>query len=251
MVMRTYYPPLDPESGETPEPERPRHPTNRVYDDQTPVRHGYTAANVSRIAYVALREAARRGAHDLDEKRAIAVYAVITELHEHDCDPGLSILMRAAERAVQNATNADWSDAGYNSRTKELQKGFHPYWRPGDGTPFDERVTERVAVPQILAALTERQRETVQALLDSEGSHQAAALLLGVRPNSVACNLRNVRQAFRALWFEHETPPDVNWRRGRSFTYSDEAAAARPEIARRAVRIREERRAASREAAAA
>lgn len=251
MTMRTYYPPPEPEPHEAPEPAELQRPKHRLYDDQTPILHGYTVANVTRIAYVALRAAAERGAHNLDEKRSIAVCAVITELHDHECDPGLSTLMRAAERAVQNATNSDWSNAGYNSKTKEFQKGFHPYWRPGVAKPLDEAVTERVAVPQILAALTDRQRETVQALVEAEGSHQAAALLLGIRPNSVACNLRNVREAFRALWFEHETPPDVNWRRGRSFTYSEEAAAARPEIARRAVRIRQERCAAAREAAAA
>lgn len=213
-----------------------------IYDDPTPVRHGYTVANIARIAHTTVRSAARRGAHDLDELRATAMCALIGELAAHDCDPGLSVLMRAAEYAIAHAHYDDWSNRGFNPNTRELQKGFPRYWRPGAGTPADEAVAERVAVGQILGALTERQRETVAALAASDGDPKVAALILRITPNSVACNLRNVRRAFLALWFEHETPRAVNWRKGRTLVYSEQAAAARPEIARRAVRIREERR---------
>lgn len=223
----------------------------RIFIDDTPIRHGYNVTDLSRISAAIVSWAARRGAHDLDEKRAIALCALIEELHRHDCDPGLDLLMKAASRALENATDRDWANWGYNSKTKEQQKGFQPYWRPGAGTPLDESVTESVAVRQILAALSERQRETLEALATCFGDPKAAALLLGINPNSVAGNLRNARAAFLPLWFEHETPPAINWRRGRTNTYSEEAAAERPEIARRAVRIREQRRAEARKQAAA
>jgi hypothetical protein len=212
-------------------------------EGDTEIRHGYTVSSASRLASVAIRSAATRGAHDLEEKHSVAICAIITELHEHNCDPGSHVLIRAAEHAIDNARTADWSSWGINRQTREFQKGFQPYWRPGAHTPIEDRVTEQIALWQILAALTQRQRETLGALYVCGGDPKAAALLLGIKPVGVAGNLRNIRAAFLELWFEHETPPEINWRRGRTNIYSEEAAAERPEIARRAVRIREQRRA--------
>jgi hypothetical protein len=220
-----------------------------IYDDQTPVRHGYTVADVSRMAWAAIRSAAQRGAHDLDEKRSIAIAAIIEELHAHECDPGGNVLMHAGERAMENATQRNWANWGYNSKTKQFQAGFQPYWRPGAGTPLDEAVAERIAVHQILATLTDRQQEVVRTLV-AVGDRRAAAAQLGIDPTTVSAILGNARRAFSVLWHEHETPRPIDYRAGRSNPYSPEAAAARPEIARRAVRVREERRAAIREAMA-
>jgi len=243
-----------PETAATPERTYTRAPNYkrppgmiRIYEDPTPVAHGYDVAATARIAYVAVDAARRRGAGDLEEKRSIALCAIITELHRHDTDPGISVLMRAAEYAVENEHNRDLSNRGINTNPwkydRTHQQGFQRYWRPGVGTPMDEAVAERIGCRQILTALSDRQQETLHALAVCDNDPKAAALMLGIRANSVAGNLRNARAAFLALWHEHETPPVINWRRGRTNTYSAEAAAERPEIARRAVRIREERRA--------
>jgi hypothetical protein len=245
MTMRTYYPPPEPEPRETPPPPR----RAGAYDDTTPVRHGYTVADLSRIAGACIRSAARRGVRDLDDKRAAAMCALIEELHAHDCDPGGHTLIRAAERAIDLATDRFWANLGYNSATKELQKGFPRFWAAGAAPLLDERVAERVAVHQILAALPERQAATLRALAECDSDPKAAALLLGLTPAGVAGNRRNARENFLALWHEHETPPPIDWRKGRTNTYSEQAAAERPEIARRAVRVREQRRAETRAAA--
>jgi hypothetical protein len=220
----------------------------RIYEDPTPIALGWTVAAASRLAYAAVEAARRRGAHDLDEKRSIALCAIIGELHEHDVDPGVSRLMRAAEAAIEHESNRDWSNRGYNTNIwkydRVFQKGFQPYWRTGARTPLEDAVVERIGCRQVFAVLSERQQQTLHALAVSDGDPKTAALLLGIKANSVAGNLRNARDAFLVLWHEHETPPAINWRRGRTNTYSPEAAAARPEIARRAVRVREERRAA-------
>jgi len=229
------------------EEELPTYGMVRIYEDPTPIALGYTVASVSRIAYVAVEAARRRGATDLEEKRSIALCAIISELHEHDVDPGISRLMRAAEYAVENEHNRDLSSRGYNTNRSKYDRthqiGYQIYWRSGARTPLDEAIAERIGCRQILAAMSERQQQTLHALSVCDGDPKAAALMLGIKANSVAGNLRNARDAFLALWHEHETPPVINWRRGRTNTYSAEAAAARPEIARRAVRIREERRA--------
>ena len=219
----------------------------RIYEDPTPIIHGYTVAAASRIAYVAAEGWRRTStAGDLEERRSVALCAIITELHRHDVDPGISVLMNAAQAAVQREQDRDLSNRGVNTNPwkydRTHQQGFQRYWRTGAGTPLEDAVAERIGCRQILAALSERQQETLHALAVCDGDPKAAALLLGIRANSVAGNLRNARAAFLALWHEHETPPAINWRRGRTNTYSAEAAAARPEIARRAVRIREERK---------
>lgn len=244
--MLTYYPSPEPEPREEPPPPR----RTGAYDDTTPVRHGYTVADLSRIAGTCIRSAARRGVRDLDDKRAAAMCALIEHLHEGDCDPGSSALLRTAENAISNASDRYWANQGLNANTHEPQKGFPRFWNAGAPALLDERVTERVAVYQILAALPQRQDETIRALAECDGDPKAAALLLGLTPAGIAGNRRNAREAFLALWHEHETPPQINWRRGRTNTYSEQAAAERPEIARRAVRVREARRAAAREAAA-
>lgn len=219
----------------------------RIYEDPTPIAHGYTVAAASRIAYVAAEGWRRTIAGDLEERRAIALCAIIAELHQHNMDPGISVLMNAAQAAVQREQDRDWSNRGINTNPwkydRTYQVGFQRYWCAGARTPMDEAIAERIGCRQILAAMSERQQQTLHALAVCNGDPKAAALLLGIKPNGVTSNLRNARAAFLELWHEHETPPAINWRRGRTNTYSAEAAAARPEIARRAVRIREERRA--------
>lgn len=219
----------------------------RIYEDPTPIAHGYTVAAASRIAYVAAEGWRHTITGDLEERRSVALCAIITELHRHNVDPGISVLMNAAQAAVQREQDRDWSNRGVNTNPwkydRTYQVGFQRYWRTGGRTPMDEAVAERIGCRQILAAMSERQQETLHALAVCDNDPKAAALLLGIKPNGVTSNLRNARAAFLELWHEHETPPAINWRRGRTNTYSAEAAAARPEIARRAVRIREERRA--------
>lgn len=219
----------------------------RIYEDPTPIAHGYTVAAASRIAYIAAEGWRRTIAGDLEERRSIALCAIITELHQHDIDPGISVLMNAAQAAVQHERDRDWSNRGVNTNPwkydRTHQVGFQRYWRDGARTPMDEAIAERIGCRQILAAMSDRQQQTLHALSVCDGDPKSAALLLGIKPNGVTSNLRNARAAFLTLWHEHETPPAINWRRGRTNTYSAEAAAARPEIARRAVRVREERRA--------
>lgn len=232
------------------EPEKPKPLRAGAYDDPTPVRHGYTVTDLSRLAGVCIRVGARRGIANLDEMRSVATCALIEELHRHDHDPGATVLLRAAEDAITREKDRNWSNWGYNSRTHEQQKGFPVYWYEGAGTPLDEKVTERVAVHQVVATLTDRQREVLHHMADL-GDRRAVALLLGVDPTTVSAVLGNARRAVAALWHEGETPRPVDFRAGRLNPYSPEAAAARPEIARRAVRIREQRRAEAREQAAA
>lgn len=231
MVMRTYYPP-PPRQAQAPA-------ADRIYGDSTPVRHGYTVAAVARLAHASVYRAAR-SIDRAEDQRSVALCAIIHELHAHDCDPGAVVLMKSAQRAVQNFTQRELSNEGYDHFRARPLKGFVRYWRPGASAPFDERVTERVAIPQILGALTQRQYEVVQALVECGGDQKTAAVLLGVAPNTISNHLRRIRAEFLGLWFEHETPPTVDWSRT-TFVYSEPQRSHRAEIARRSVLVREER----------
>lgn len=208
-----------------------------LHYDQTPIRHGWNVGHASRVAHIAARYAP--GGHTtFDDRHSAALVAIITELHAHDCDPGVDVLMRAANRAVQGAWHHEWSADGYDWRTGERLTTFVRYWRPAARTPLDEAVVERVAVRQIVAALTWRQRQVLGALVATDGHYPAAALLTGLKPNSIATHQRRIREVFLALWFGDETPRPGVWG-GVTFRYTDQGA--RREVTRRMVREREER----------
>ena len=198
-----------------------------IYLDLTPIAHGYTAAAAARIAHVA---ATHRPGTDLEERHAIALCAIVAELRAAAADPGTLHLIRAAEKAVNRERGRDASSRGRNvnpnyDRTHLV--GFVRYATPGARTPLDEAVAERVACRQIMAALTDRQRQVLLTLAACDGDPKAAARILVVHRVTVACILRNVRDRFLPLWHEHETPPAIDWSRARNITYSPQALAAR------------------------
>ncbi len=212
---------------------------DRIYKDPTPIAHGYTVAAVARIAHASVY-----GGAPTEDEHATAVCAIIYELHQHNCDPGFDILRAAAHREVENLKHRDWSNGGYDYHTQAPMKGYVRYWRPGSTATFDERITERLAVHQIAGALTDRQKQILKALVICGNDQKTAAVMLGLTPNSVASHLRRIRPVFLDLWFEHETPPQIDWSRT-TWAYSPEALKARREIARQSVQKREERRVAT------
>lgn len=209
-----------------------------LYKDRTPVLHGYTVAAIARIAHVSVY-----GGAPTEDEHATAVCAIINELHQHNCDPGFDTLLASARREVQNLNHRDWSNGGYDYHAKAPMKGYVRYWQPGSTATFDERITERITVHQIAAALTDRQRQILRALVACGNDQKIAAVMLGLKPNSIASHLRRIRADFLDLWFEHETPPRIDFSHT-TFAYSPEALEARRETARRTVQAREERRAA-------
>lgn len=211
----------------------------KIYEDDALVLHGYTVAAVVRIAYSSIY-----GNAPTEDEHATALCAIINELHRYDHDPGLNVLLAAGRREAQNLNHRDWSNGGYDYHAKAPLKGYVRYWRPGSVAPLDERIIERIAVGQIAGVLTERQRQILQALLVCGNDQKVAAAMLGIKPNTVASHLRQIRAAFLYLWFEHETPPRIDFSRT-TFSYSPEALEARRETARRVVRDREEYRAAT------
>lgn len=87
-------------------------------------------------------------------------------------------------------------------------RGYVTYWlddtRP-DGVP-DAEVPPRLALREVMDALPSRHAEALM-LLALHGDPQAAAAHLGITYGAMQRRIRTARQAFYALWWDHETPP--------------------------------------------
>jgi DNA-binding CsgD family transcriptional regulator len=82
---------------------------------------------------------------------------------------------------------------------------FERYWTGTARTSHEDRVTERIALHQIIPLLTSRQTEVVHALAATD-NYRAAAELLDMNPRTFNVTIRHARQRFLAAWHQGETP---------------------------------------------
>ena len=172
--------------------------------EATPVAHGYTLADAERIAGRAARDhpssllshADRRdaGAHAV----TVAILAAAERPHHH-------VLLRAASDAISRAVTAEKHHHGMN-RWHETAPRFARYWTQPGPAPFEETVTERIAVRQVLGGLRPGQRRDLEALAGF-GSQGAAARSLGTTAVTFRSRVSKARAAAAVLWFAPETAP--------------------------------------------
>jgi hypothetical protein len=201
-------------------------------DDLTPVRHGYTVSDVWHLAHTEVRMAAARGAWDLEEKLGAAVAEAVLILCESELDPGLSALCRGIRRAVSRERYEDGRSRGIRDGQPIL--GFFAYWHCGHvRMGLEDFVVEGLAVSQVLAGLTERQRQVLLTYRDCGEDATAAGALLGIK--NFYNSLYKARQAFAELWHQHETPAKVSRAKGRVFS-SEQDRQCQVEVGRAAAR---------------
>ena len=163
--------------------------------------------------------------------------------------PSRNALLEAGRRAV--AREVRDGQRHHGARTDGTNTGamFARYWQwHGQPAPGPEAAAvDRAATWQILAALTDRQRDAVMALAVL-GDYHAAPAAMGIMPQTYRALLGRSRREFLRLWHEGETPSRL-WgcdrRAYRRETWDPAELAAR---ARDAAKARE-RRARRREAA--
>lgn len=169
------------------------------------VAHGYTMADLHRIARTGITAAFSRGG-DGEERYRAAWDGVVDALCAAGAEaPTERELVYAAANAVdaRNQTDEKHRPDGANGIA---------YWdalaRP---TPGHERiVVERVALGQILPRLGDTDRQALAALAAC-GTYSRAAAALGIPYFTFMTRIRRARTKFLAAWHEGETPPRM-WR---------------------------------------
>lgn len=179
--------------------------------------HGYTLRDLHQMTAAALR-ADRSMAMDYTDRRDVAWSAIAEALYAAPDPPQRQELIRAGWQAIYAEVRDGYRMHGYRGR--EWGDGyataprFVAYWLPAAVVPDPaERVVERAALPQLLAALTVGQRATLAAVAAFGGDRVAAAAALGSSEKALNFQLRQARSRCAALWWEGETPRRVALRR--------------------------------------
>lgn len=193
-------------------------PQVREVDYGTPsnvmeIRHGFTFAQLDRIAALATNTGRSLVMHYQD-RRDEAWSAIIEHLYTADEPPTAHHLVEVGRNAIYALIRSERREQGfYKEHTAGTAHGpgsspkFQQYWDHvlrHTQSP-EAQVVERLALSQILSALTGRQREMIHALAVTD-RYDAAAELLGIMPQTFRATIGRGRQRFRELWHEGEIP---------------------------------------------
>jgi hypothetical protein len=180
--------------------------------------HGFTMAEIERIARSAAYIKASRNLDDSDAYEA-AWYGVVERLYANPERPEKQELIWAGIRAIEYVVYSDMSTHGVTRTHYEAAPNFLRYWGVPQTQPehqsvhlpirgfvdFTDGVVERMALPQVLGLLTAVEYEAV-ATLAAHSSVTAAARALNVNRNALAARLDSARRRILAVWLAPETP---------------------------------------------
>jgi hypothetical protein len=173
--------------------------------------HGWTLPEIHAIA----RSAAlsnRWLVSDFAVRYEAAWDGIVDELLAAAERPSWHDLAAAGKGAVSRTLLKDFCHT-YGVADRDLMAGigsaprFAAYWFERDGEGFDERVTERIALRQVMAAVGPRHAGFLEALAAAPDMRSAAEAL-GIPRSSLSTYVSQARDAFEALWYWPEAPPE-------------------------------------------
>lgn len=212
---------------------------------------GYTLADVDGLASRVVRNhmhwwpgGDRRDQHDT------AWEGIAGLLCEAKGPPSERDLLEAGRVALAREVRDQMRHRGERRDGTNDGTRFAAYWNWAAGcVPSHEGpAIERVALVQVLAALTPRQRNALAALA-LHGDYWKAAAHLGIENQTFRALVARARKDFCRLWWEHEIPPRIRQAGRRAQRYDTDDPAVLARRATDAAKARE-RRAARKEAAA-
>lgn len=215
---------------------------------------GYPVRRLDDLAHYAVRGHLQWWtAGDRADQKAAAWDGITDCLLAATARPSEHDLIRAGTHGIAAMVRGELRHHGapHDSSVTGEKFGVYWSWAARVTASHEESVTDRLAVPVILATLSPRQREAVEALA-AYGEYEAAAQAMGVRYATFHRHLSDARQRFRALWHEGETPPPGMWRQDRRANMerrTDEEVCGSPSGYNRHVKRREEACQACRDAA--
>lgn len=174
--------------------------------------HGYTLHDLDALARaVVSNNRTWWPAGDRDDLYTAAWHGIVEHLYTSDDQPTRRDLLEAGRRALVDDIKATMRQHGARRDTSNTGQRYAAYWDwAGRAVPSPEHgIVERMALAQILAALTPRQREAFAALA-ATGDYSEAARLLGVTDQTLRSLLGRARTAFRERWHEGEIP-SAHW----------------------------------------
>lgn len=173
--------------------------------------HGYTMGDVDRMARRAARSV-RMTPFDFIERYEHAWYGVVEMLYSSHSTPTEYALVTAGMRCVSDVYSDTLRHHGVSRSDAHTGQRFAEYWRtPGHTTThedFVDRLTERMALPRVLALLTPEEYEALAARAASS-SDNAAAAMLGMTFMQYRPRLKRARERIVDAWFAPETPRPV------------------------------------------
>lgn len=189
---------------EAPDPAAP--------EPDTGIRWGWTLDRLDVLARaVVSNNRAWWPAGDRDDLYAAAWHGIVEHLYTATEEPRRTDLMEAGRNALAADVKAAMRHRGARRDTSNNGTRYAMYWQwAGRAVPSPEnRIVERLALWQILPALTPGQLAAVHALA-AAGDYEEAARLFGTSPAGLKSQLMKGRRRFRALWHEGETP-SAHW----------------------------------------
>lgn len=179
----------------------------------TELRHGFTLTELHRIAALATNTGRALVMH-YEDRRDEAWGAIVEYLYAAVEQPTAHRLVEVGRTAIYDLIRSERREQGfYREHTDGTAHGpgsspkFQQYWdhvMRHTRSP-EAQVVERLALAQILLALTERQREAIRALAVGE-RYDRAADLLGIEPQTFRALIGRARLKFREFWHEGEIP---------------------------------------------
>lgn len=171
--------------------------------------HGYTMADIDRIAAVAVRKDwYSKGLMTHDERIECAWDAVVATLYAAEEWPPFFQLLTAGVRALSSEAVATRKFYGM---TKEGLAPRHiAYWLPIHRTPtdgFSDHLVEKMALREVLGVLTDLQYEAIATLAAFDNRADLAADSLGVKRSTFQMRVHDARKRINAVWYDGETPP--------------------------------------------
>lgn len=182
--------------------------------------HGYTMAEINRIAGVVVSKDHYSRPLDYDDRIACAWHAVVEALYTAERPPVFGELYVAGLQAL-SAEMSKYRQL-HGVAKEGLAPRFQVYWRPThvertDG--FSDRLVEKMALHDVLGLLTDRQYEAVSTLAAFDNDRRAAADALGIKYDAFNMRINDARKRINAVWYDGETPPKRR-------SSSDDACAA-------------------------